>query len=257
MTTTYDKIANKFSGQAAIGVTCWCSIRFAVPQTLYDFYERRNEEQPGSFGLTCPLGHGMVPAGKTKAQREAEQLRDELAGEKHRAEQARADAEYQRTQRQFAERRVAASKGQLTKIKNRVGNGVCPCCNRYFANLHRHMTTQHPGWSPEAEGAPEGTAAPSPAPRPMEPITVNRAEGDWRLSRDWRKMAARRRGLGVSLDDAAQAVGLKVSTLRFYESQGGALSTAKRYANYLNEKLGSVSTLSERGPNDSPRAGNG
>lgn len=50
-------------------------------------------------------------------------------------------------------RRTAAQKGQLTKIKNRVGNGVCPCCNRTFGNLQRHMHTKHPDY--RDEGAEE------------------------------------------------------------------------------------------------------
>lgn len=51
-------------------------------------------------------------------------------------------------------RRAAAFKGQVTKIKNRVGNGVCPCCTRHFDNLHQHMQDQHPDWAPDAE--PDG-----------------------------------------------------------------------------------------------------
>lgn len=42
----------------------------------------------------------------------------------------------------------AATKGTLTKIRKRVHNGVCPCCNRTFANLARHMKTKHPDVTP-------------------------------------------------------------------------------------------------------------
>jgi hypothetical protein len=31
----------------------------------------------------------------------------------------------------------------------RIGNGVCPCCNRSFTNLRRHMTTKHPEYPKE------------------------------------------------------------------------------------------------------------
>lgn len=44
----------------------------------------------------------------------------------------------------------AALKGQVTKMKNRVGHGVCPCCTRSFSNLARHMATQHAGFAAEA-----------------------------------------------------------------------------------------------------------
>jgi len=30
------------------------------------------------------------------------------------------------------------------QLKNRMSKGICPCCHRYFANLHRHMKSKHP-----------------------------------------------------------------------------------------------------------------
>lgn len=41
-------------------------------------------------------------------------------------------------------RQLAAQKGVTTRIKNRISNGVCPCCRRTFKNLARHMKGQHP-----------------------------------------------------------------------------------------------------------------
>lgn len=38
-----------------------------------------------------------------------------------------------------------AMKGQITKVKNRVEKGICPHCNRYFKNLHKHMKSKHTG----------------------------------------------------------------------------------------------------------------
>ena len=46
---------------------------------------------------------------------------------------------------------LSAQKGVTTRLKNRVQKGVCPCCNRYFAQLQRHMTTQHPNFAATAE----------------------------------------------------------------------------------------------------------
>lgn len=37
-----------------------------------------------------------------------------------------------------------AIKGHHTRLKKRIFNGVCPCCNRTFKNLHLHMENQHP-----------------------------------------------------------------------------------------------------------------
>jgi hypothetical protein len=34
----------------------------------------------------------------------------------------------------------------MTRIKKRVAAGVCPCCNRSFKDLARHMAGQHPDY---------------------------------------------------------------------------------------------------------------
>lgn len=35
-------------------------------------------------------------------------------------------------------------RGRLKATKERIANGVCPCCKRSFENLRRHMATKHP-----------------------------------------------------------------------------------------------------------------
>lgn len=123
---------------------CVCGITFYVP----DNWNRERRERHDSF--YCPNGHSQHYPSKT----DAEKLREQLAREKHRNEQSEAMLRDQRDrardetgrQRRF----TAAARGQVTKIKNRVKNGVCPCCNRSFTNLRRHMTSQHPDWTPEA-----------------------------------------------------------------------------------------------------------
>ena len=65
---------------------------------------------------------------------------------KRRLESAEANATHYRDQAEAAERSKAAYKGQVTKIKRRVGRGVCPCCKRTFADLQRHMLGQHPDY---------------------------------------------------------------------------------------------------------------
>lgn len=52
----------------------------------------------------------------------------------------------------MTELRRRATKGVLTRTKNRVAKGACPCCNRYFRDVHSHITSQHPEYSGEAEG---------------------------------------------------------------------------------------------------------
>jgi hypothetical protein len=77
-------------------------------------------------------------------------LKKELEKKQAEVERAKRDAEYQRSQRETAERSSAAYRGKVTEIKNRVGRGVCPCCNRTFQNLMGHMKTKHPEFKENA-----------------------------------------------------------------------------------------------------------
>lgn len=101
----------------------------------------------GVIPFYCAYGHRQFYVeGETEAdklRRERDRLAQQIAerDDRIRAERDRADA---------AERRSAAARGQVTKIKNRVGAGVCPCCTRSFSNLRRHMETQHSDYRAEA-----------------------------------------------------------------------------------------------------------
>ena len=105
---------------------CSCGVIFGIEN--YHNEELRKSHQ----GFYCPNGHSQHYTAKSAA----EILQDELTREKARCDQAKMDAQYERRQR-------IAKQGQLTKVKNRIMNGVCPCCNRYFDNLKRHMEIKH------------------------------------------------------------------------------------------------------------------
>lgn len=122
-----------YSGSLTI-VTCWCGMRHAVPSELENCQRRQHDDGIANVqAIYCPLGHTHVPAGKSEIERERERLRRLEAQKQHLSDQLQA-----------TERSRAALKGQVTKIKKRVGKGVCPCCNRSFTNVERHMATQHP-----------------------------------------------------------------------------------------------------------------
>lgn len=209
----YDTITKKFTGQPATGITCWCGLQFAIPSSLYGYYERKNDETPGSFSLWCPIGHSMIPSDPHAL---SNRLKDELAREKHRAEQAVADAQWARERRAMTERQLSAKKGQLTKLRKRVGNGVCPCCNRYFANLHSHITGQHPEFRADED------ASPVVAPAADVPT--------------WADLKAKRVALGLSTAAVAEAVGLKRSSLAIYEYGYKAVPrVARKVAAYLEK----------------------
>jgi hypothetical protein len=117
---------------------CRCGVEFGMPKALRDV----RLADHGNF--YCPLGHPQhYTAGKTEVELEREKRERAEADRdfwmrEEAAERERAEAE---------KRRHAATKGQLTKAKKRIGNGVCPCCNRHFSNVERHMATQHPDFA--------------------------------------------------------------------------------------------------------------
>lgn len=112
-------------------VNCYsCGTTFGMDS---QFYADRLRDHRNFY---CPNGHQQHFIGKSEEDR----LREHLEKERSRAEFYRREAETQR-------RSKSAIKGQLTKTKNRIANGVCPCCKRSFADLHRHMTSKHPDYA--------------------------------------------------------------------------------------------------------------
>lgn len=127
------------------GPCCRCKTEFYLPDELY-----HSAKRSPAISFWCPYGHEQhFAAGETdeqKLRRERDRLKQQLA------ERDDAIAE-QRKMREQAERQVSAQKGLVTRLKNRVGRGVCPCCNRQFDNLHRHMTSKHPTYIAEDAAA--------------------------------------------------------------------------------------------------------
>ena len=100
-------------------------------------YEDRRRQDHRTFH--CPNGHPLSyrqESREEKLKRQLEQTSSQLALTQSRLT--------------VTKRQKAAAKGQLTKAKRRVANGVCPCCNRTFADLAAHMHGQHPEYG---EGA--------------------------------------------------------------------------------------------------------
>lgn len=121
---------------------CRCGVAFGLPS---DLQEQLLKDRGRSF--YCPLGHGQVYSGKTEAQK----LREQLEFEQRRVVRMQAEQDRLRAERDHESRRRAAAQGQVTKIKKRVGKGTCPCCNRHFENVSRHMASKHPEFHAEVE----------------------------------------------------------------------------------------------------------
>ncbi len=115
---------------------CQCKVSFGMDEATHLTLRR------SSTNFYCPFGHQQhFPQGKTEAEKLAAaqaQAKREVRWRHEAEEAARA-----------TERRLAAQKGVTTRLKNRVANGVCPCCNRSFMNLQRHMASQHKGFAAE------------------------------------------------------------------------------------------------------------
>lgn len=107
-----------------------CGITFAMPDELREACLRDH-----SKSWYCPNGHSRVFVGQTtaeKAQERANALARQLAS---REDDLRCERLSHR-----------ATKGQLTKVRKRAAHGVCPVpsCQRSFANVERHVASQHP-----------------------------------------------------------------------------------------------------------------
>jgi hypothetical protein len=129
-------------------ITCAsCGCMFGIPDALYEAAKASE-----NISFYCAYGHTQhFPKGDSEAdklRRERDRLAQQIA-------QRDDEIARQRSLRQATERQLSAAKGQVTKIKKRVGNGVCPCCNRTFGNLAAHMHSQHPDFT---ETKPEAAA---------------------------------------------------------------------------------------------------
>jgi len=111
-----------------------CAVWHTVPEIVYDAFSRE-----GGY-WSCPNGHqrgfakGSDEIGRENTRRERDRLKqdaarlnDELTAERKRAEEA--------------ERKIV-------QVRRRAAAGVCPCCNRTFLNMQRHMKSKHPNVIP-------------------------------------------------------------------------------------------------------------
>lgn len=123
--------------------TCWkCKSKFWMPDDLESAARRDS-----NIAVFCAHGHkGYFHEGETEAQK-LRRERDLLA---QRIAERDDEIARQREIREGVERRLSATRGVVTRIKNRIGHGVCPCCNRTFEDLSRHMASKHPTYSAEA-----------------------------------------------------------------------------------------------------------
>lgn len=121
-----------------------CGVPYAMPQEMNDWCQKAPNRN-----FYCPNGHQLHHPGKSDAEK-AREARDALARERAAHDQtvARLTAQKAATTR---------ARNQRDQITQRVAHGVCPCCNRTFKQLARHMANKHPDFHRAAGGgAPRG-----------------------------------------------------------------------------------------------------
>jgi hypothetical protein len=116
---------------------------------LSERYQRERYEKGGTWH--CPYCE-VATHYRTS---EVERLKSELARTKQRAEHREAalqdESKFYQDRAARNEKRRRAEKAAKTRIKNQIGRGICPCCNRGFANLGQHMQSQHPEFTQEGD----------------------------------------------------------------------------------------------------------
>lgn len=107
-----------------------CHMQFAV---TYDFKKARLGDHKS---FHCPNGHAQYYSGKTKTEKE----RDAALEDRNRAQAALNEANHSRLVAEKARDKAVRDKRAVEK---RIAHGVCPCCNKTFADVSNHMITEH------------------------------------------------------------------------------------------------------------------
>ena len=119
-----------------------CGWVYAIPRLMHQ------EAQERGLRWRCPnrqCSWESVGFSETELQR----LRKETERAKNAQKWAEECTARARKEARSAIASAVATRGHMTRIKKRVGNGVCPCCKRTFRDLARHMTGKHPTWNKE------------------------------------------------------------------------------------------------------------
>lgn len=118
----------RIGGEAHVITQCGtCAVWHTVPEIVYVTQRRE-----GGFHC-CPNGHsrgwakGTEEKEREAIRRERDQLRQQIA---------------------CKDDEITDKSKELLRLKKRAAAGVCPCCNRTFLNMQRHMKSRHPNIVP-------------------------------------------------------------------------------------------------------------
>lgn len=114
-----------------------CKMEFGMSDSFHDSMLRLKES--GKF--FCPAGHSQHYVTGEHPQDALRRERDRLLQEQARLNDRIRE---EREAKEAEQRKNTATRGVVTRMKNRSANGVCLCCNRTFSDLQKHMKTKHP-----------------------------------------------------------------------------------------------------------------
>lgn len=125
-----------------------CKVQHSIPETLYQSALQSANVGSKAISIHCPYGHTWVYKSQNRIH-EDEQIR--LERDRLKQKLAEKDDTIRDKNDQLAgkDRQLAATRGTVTRIKNRISKGVCPCCNRTFQDLMQHMLVKHPNYKKE------------------------------------------------------------------------------------------------------------
>lgn len=129
-------MSTTFTGEVTLQTIecCNCGVTFAMPQTWLNVY--RGDSNRWFY---CPAGHQQHFSKSTeqRLREEIERKNMVIADQVRRVGLLTSDLRSQKFKTQSAQMHAA-------KLKKRIKNGVCPCCQRTFKNLAEHISHMHP-----------------------------------------------------------------------------------------------------------------
>lgn len=120
-----------------------CGIYFGFPES-FEAVKRRT-------GATfyCPNGHPQVYPDKAMLETQLAELKKQVTRQIAERDQIQAQRDYYEQEATRKGRELKTVRTAKTRMENRVKHGVCPCCNRSFVQLARHMASKHPDFGKE------------------------------------------------------------------------------------------------------------
>ena len=131
----------RYETSLVLETCCNCGVPFGLSGELYDSLQ----ESGNTF--YCPNGHSQIYTKRKNLEQQLADTEAKLASEREAHEWYAKAYQDKRDKLKETKNSLRATKAAHTRTKNRIKNGVCPCCNRQFVNLHQHMKNQHPDYT--------------------------------------------------------------------------------------------------------------